>query len=60
MDTFIFCTIAFFGTITVAEWANYTVTGYFYKVLVEIIVVPITLLIIKRLKVAEPTYQFAN
>lgn len=60
VDTTLFCTIAFAGTITLAELTNYTVTGYFYKVLVEICVVPITLQVIKYLKRVEPTYEMAH
>ncbi|WP_420175191.1 queuosine precursor transporter [Luteococcus sp. OSA5] len=56
VDTVLFCTIAFAGTITMAELGNYTVTGYLYKCLVEICVVPITLRIIAWLKRVEPTY----
>ncbi|MEL4504476.1 queuosine precursor transporter [Luteococcus sp. H138] len=56
-DTLIFCTIAFAGTISLNELTNYTVTGYVYKCLVEVCVVPVTLQIIKRLKRAEPTYR---
>ncbi|MGO4957143.1 queuosine precursor transporter [Luteococcus sp. Sow4_B9] len=57
VDTLLFCTIAFAGTITMAELGNYTVTGYLYKCLVEICVVPITLRIIRWLKRVEPTYS---
>ncbi|MEL4358046.1 MULTISPECIES: queuosine precursor transporter [unclassified Luteococcus] len=56
VDTLIFCTIAFAGTISLAELGNYTVTGYVYKCLVEVCVVPITLQIIKYLKRVEPSY----
>lgn len=41
-DTLIFCTIAFYGVITGSEFLNYLVTGYFYKVIVEVILLPIT------------------
>lgn len=56
VDTLIFCTIAFAGTISTMELANYTVTGYVYKCLVEVCVVPVTLQVIKYLKRVEPTY----
>lgn len=56
VDTALFCTIAFAGTITMAELTNYTVTGYFYKVLVELMVVPVSLAAIRWLKKNEPTY----
>lgn len=60
LDTLIFCIIAFAGTITLAELANYTVTGYLYKSLVEILIVPLTLLIIRWLKRHEPTYRLVE
>lgn len=57
VDTLLFCTIAFAGTITAGELLNYTLTGYVYKCLVEVCVVPITLQVIKFLKRAEPSYR---
>ena len=57
MDTLLFCTIAFAGTISLADLANYTLTGYVYKCLVEICVVPVTLLVIRYLKRVEPGYR---
>lgn len=56
-DTLLFCVVAFAGTISLAELANYTVTGYVYKCLVEIFIVPVTLVIIRWLKRHEPTYR---
>jgi len=56
VDTLLFCTIAFAGTISLADLGNYTLTGYVYKCLVEVCVVPVTLLVIRRLKRIEPTY----
>lgn len=56
VDTLVFCTIAYAGTISLGQLANYTATGYVYKCLVEIAVVPITLLIIRYLKRKEPSY----
>ena len=55
-DTLLFCVVAFAGTITFAELANYTATGYIYKCLVEILILPITLFVIRWLKRHEPTY----
>ena len=40
-DTVLFCTIAFIGVIPGAEFANYIITGYVYKVGVEIVLLPI-------------------
>lgn len=56
VDTAIFCTVAYAGTITLNELANYTVTGYVYKVCVELCVVPISMACIRWLKRHEPTY----
>lgn len=56
-DTLIFCVIAFAGTITFAALVNYTLTGYIYKCLVEIVLVPLTLRVIVWLKCKEPTYR---
>ncbi|MDY6054704.1 queuosine precursor transporter [Micrococcus sp.] len=57
LDTVIFCVIAFGGVVTLAELFNYTATGYIYKCLVEILIVPVTLLVIRWLKRVEPTYR---
>lgn len=58
-DTLLFCIIAFGGTISAAEMVNYTATGYVYKCLVEVVMLPVTYLVIRRLKRAEPTYTLA-
>lgn len=55
-DTLVFCTIAFYGVITGAEFVNYVVVGYLYKTLVEIILLPVTYRVIAAVKRAEPTY----
>ncbi|MDO5729066.1 MAG: queuosine precursor transporter [Actinomycetaceae bacterium] len=41
-DTLLFCSIAFYGVITGGEFFNYLVVGYVYKVLVEVILLPVT------------------
>lgn len=41
-DTLLFCTVAFYGVITGAEFLNYLIVGYTYKVLVEILLLPLT------------------
>lgn len=41
-DTLLFCTVAFYGVITGAEFFNYLLVGYAYKVLVEILLLPLT------------------
>lgn len=55
-DTVVFCTIAFYGVITGAEFANYVVTGYVYKVVVEVVLLPVTYPVIAAVKRREPTY----
>lgn len=55
-DTLVFCTIAFFGIITGTEFLIYVVVGYVYKVLVEVILLPVTYRVIAFVKRREPTY----
>lgn len=59
VDTLLFCTIAYAGVISLRELANYTVTGYVYKVAVELLVVPLSMACIRWLKRHEPTYAAA-
>ena len=56
-DTLVFCTIAFYGIITGAEFANYVIVGYFYKTLLEVVLLPITYPVIAYIKRREPTYE---
>lgn len=58
-DTIVFCTIAFYGVITGGEFLNYVITGFVYKCLMEVILMPVTYRIIAFLKRSEPTYQAA-
>jgi uncharacterized integral membrane protein (TIGR00697 family) len=55
-DTAVFCTIAFYGIITGGEFANYVITGYIYKVLIEVVFLPITYPVIRLIKRHEPDY----
>lgn len=57
VDTLLFCTISYAGTISLASLANYTVTGYVYKCAVEVCIVPVSLRVIRWLKRVEPTYR---
>jgi hypothetical protein len=59
-DTLVFCTIAFYGVITGWTFVNYVVTGYVYKVAVEVLVMPITYRVIAAVKRREPTYGVAD
>ena len=56
-DTLIFCTIAFYGVITGAEFVNYVVVGYFYKTLLEVVLLPITYRVVAYVKANETTYR---
>ena len=52
-DTLIFCTVAFYGVITGAEFLNYLFVGYVYKVGVEVILLPVTYRVIGWIKHIE-------
>ena len=52
-DTLIFCTIAFAGVITGIDFVMYVVLGYVVKVLAEVVLLPITTRVIKRVRAAE-------
>ncbi len=56
-DTVVFCTIAFLGVITGTEFLLYVVIGYFYKTLVEVILLPVSYRVIAYVKRKEPTYE---
>jgi len=55
-DTVVFCTIAFYGVITGGDFLNYVITGYIYKVLVEVVFLPVTYPVIGLIKRHEPEY----
>jgi uncharacterized integral membrane protein (TIGR00697 family) len=55
-DTLVFCTIAFYGVITGAEFWNYVLVGYLYKTLLEVVLLPVTYPTIRWVKRREPTY----
>ena len=55
-DTIVFCTIAFYGIITGGDFLNYVIVGYFYKTLLEVLLLPITYRVIAYVKANEPTY----
>ncbi len=56
-DTALFCFIAFVGVFpTWSSLISYTVTGYLYKVAVEVIFLPVTYVVIKAIKKREPGY----
>ena len=57
-DTLLFCAIAAsaIGITSMGVFWNYFVVGVIYKVAVELVVMPLTMLVIKWLKEHEPTY----
>ena len=55
-DTLIFCSIAFYGVLTGADFVNYVVVGYVYKTLLEVVLLPITYRVVAWIKANEPTY----
>lgn len=55
-DTLIFCTIAFYGVLTGLEFLNYVLVGYVFKVLVEVVLLPVTYRVVAAVKRREPTY----
>ena len=55
-DTVVFCTIAFYGVITGGTFVNYVITGYVYKVLIEVVFLPVTYPVIGLIKRHEPDY----
>ena len=59
-DTVVFCLVAFGGILTGSTLANYVITGYVYKVLIEVIMLPVTYAVIKQVKQREPGYRPAG
>lgn len=55
-DTIIFCVVAFAGVITGGTLINYILVGYVYKVLIEVLFLPVTYQVIKLVKRHEPSY----
>jgi uncharacterized integral membrane protein (TIGR00697 family) len=60
-DTFLFCAIAAtaIGITSMGVFWNYFVVGVIYKIAVELVVMPVTMLFIAWLKDHEPTYWAA-
>ena len=53
LDTMIFATVAFLGAIDAGLWLVLVASNYVYKVGFEIVLLPATLAVAKRLKKAE-------
>lgn len=64
IDTLVFCTVAFGplgavlggGSIPLPQLVNYIVVGFVYKVLVEVLLLPLTYRVIAAVKRREPDY----
>ncbi|NHU86168.1 queuosine precursor transporter [Kocuria sp. JC486] len=56
VDTVIFCAVAapIIGIQTAGQFVNYVVVGYVWKCLVEVLVLPVTYVVVARLKKTEP------
>ncbi|HKX15775.1 MAG TPA: queuosine precursor transporter [Propionibacteriaceae bacterium] len=60
-DTMLFCFIAFVGVFpTWGALISYAVAGYVYKVMVEVILLPVTYAVIRAIKKREPGYAPAG
>lgn len=57
VDTVVFCTVAFAGIISGADFLNYVITGYVYKCGVEILLSPLSIQLINQVKRWETNYQ---
>ena len=55
-DTAVFCVVAFGGLVSGPTLLNYILTGYLYKVAVEIVLLPVTYAVIRAVKKREPGY----
>lgn len=58
-DTAIFCVVAFGGIVTGGTLLNYILVGYVYKVLVEVLLMPVTYRVIAVVKKREPSLHQA-
>lgn len=59
-DTSIFCVVAFGGIVTGGTLINYIAVGYVYKVLVEVLLMPVTYRVITVVKAREPSLEQAE
>ncbi|MGO1200816.1 MAG: queuosine precursor transporter, partial [Dermabacteraceae bacterium] len=55
----IFCSIASvaIGITTLEQWAEYTILGFVYKVIVQYAMIPVTSAVIRWLKRTDVSYQ---
>ncbi len=52
-DTALFCLVAFAGVLSAPAMVNYILVGYLYKVVVEVVMLPVTVRVIAAVKVRE-------
>ncbi|AXK45097.1 queuosine precursor transporter [Brachybacterium saurashtrense] len=59
VDTIIFCSIASvaIGITTLEQWAEYTILGVLYKVIVQYAMIPATSAVIRWMKRTDPSYR---
>lgn len=60
IDTIVFCTIAFWGTIEGLEFFMYVALGYLIKVLAEVVLLPVTTRVIRGVRSAEQRANAAH
>lgn len=53
VDTALFCVVAFWGVMSPQTIVDYTITGYLYKTLVEVVMTPVTYAVVGFLKREE-------
>ena len=53
VDTLIFCTVAYAGTLSGSQFANYVLTGYLLKTAVEVLMTPLTYRVVAYLKAVD-------
>jgi uncharacterized integral membrane protein (TIGR00697 family) len=61
-DTLVFCSIAAgaIGIHSFGDFVTYTALGWFYKTMVEVVMLPVTYRVIAVIKRREPTYQLRS
>ncbi|MDR1035797.1 MAG: queuosine precursor transporter [Deltaproteobacteria bacterium] len=57
VDTLVFASVAFLGVIGGGLWAELAISNFVYKTAFEIVLLPVTLVLARRLKKAEGTDQ---
>ena len=58
-DTIVFCTVAFLGVLTGANFWNYVLVGFVYKMTFEVILIPVSYFVIARVRRLDERAQVA-